>query len=59
MGATVTASRDRLIGTLIGGVFGFAFSVYGVLPWNYALAVLAAIIVCGLLDCAAVRGWPE
>jgi uncharacterized membrane protein YccC len=49
MGATVTASRDRLIGTLIGGVFGFAFSVYGVLPWNYALAVLAAIIVCGLL----------
>src|ERR1700690_181279 len=38
MGATVTASRDRLIGTLIGGVFGFSFSLFGVLPWNYILA---------------------
>jgi uncharacterized membrane protein YccC len=49
MGATVTASRDRLIGTLIGGVFGFSFSLFGVLPWNYILAVLLAVILCGLL----------
>jgi uncharacterized membrane protein YccC len=49
VGATVTASRDRLIGTLIGGVFGFSFSLFGVLPWNYILAVLLAVVVCGLL----------
>src|SRR5271157_4014868 len=49
MGATVTASRDRLLGTLIGALFGFSFSLFGVLPWNYIFAVLAAVIVCGLL----------
>src|ERR1035438_3538363 len=49
MGATVTASRDRFLGTLIGTVLGFSFSLFGVLPWNYVLAVLAAVIVCGLL----------
>ncbi|MGD0893869.1 MAG: FUSC family protein [Terracidiphilus sp.] len=49
MGATVTASRDRLIGTLIGGLFGFAFSLFGVLPWNFILAVLLALILCGFL----------
>ena len=48
-GATITASRDRLLGTLIGAAFGFTFSLFGVLPWNYILAVLAAIILCGLL----------
>ena len=48
MGATVTASRDRLIGTLIGGVFGFSFSLFGALPWNYVLAVVAALIVCAM-----------
>ena len=48
-GATVTASRDRILGTLIGAALGFAFSLFGALPWNYILAVLAAIIVCGLL----------
>jgi len=48
-GATITASRDRILGTLIGAIFGFAFSLFGVLPWNYILAVLAAVIVCGLL----------
>lgn len=48
MGATVTASRDRFIGTLIGGVFGFSFSLFGVLPWNYVFAVLAALIVCAV-----------
>jgi uncharacterized membrane protein YccC len=49
MGSTVTASRDRILGTLIGAVLGFSFSLFGVLPWNYILAMLAAVIVCGLL----------
>jgi uncharacterized membrane protein YccC len=53
MGATVSASRDRLIGTLIGGIFGFAFSLYGTLPWNYIVALLVAVIVCGLLNLRA------
>src|SRR5580658_943243 len=53
MGATVSASRDRLIGTLIGGVLGFSFSLFGVLPWNYILAILVAVIVCGLLGLRA------
>ena len=48
-GATITASRDRILGTLIGAAFGFGFSLFGVLPWNYILAVLSAFIVCGLL----------
>ncbi len=48
-GATVTASRDRILGTVIGALFGFSFSLFGALPWNYILAVFAAIIVCGLL----------
>jgi uncharacterized membrane protein YccC len=49
VGATVTASRDRLLGTLIGAIFGFACSLYGAPPWNYILAVLLAIVVSGLL----------
>jgi len=48
VGSTVTASRDRILGTIIGAVFGFSFSLFGTLPWNYVLAVLAAVIVCGL-----------
>jgi uncharacterized membrane protein YccC len=48
-GATITASRDRILGTLIGAAFGFGFSLFGVLPWNFILAVLSAFIVCGLL----------
>ena len=48
-GSTVTASRDRLLGTLIGAVFGFAFSLVGSLPWNYVAAVITAVTVCGLL----------
>lgn len=48
-GATITASRDRLLGTLIGALFGFSFSLFGALPWNYILAVLAAVALCGLL----------
>jgi hypothetical protein len=48
-GSTISASRDRLLGTLIGALFGFSFTLFGALPWNYILAVLAAVIVCGLL----------
>lgn len=48
-GATVSASRDRILGTLIGAAFGFTFTLFGVLPWDYILAVLSAVIVCGLL----------
>lgn len=48
-GSTVTASRDRLLGTLIGAAFGFSFSFFGTLPWNYLAAVLAAVALCGLL----------
>jgi hypothetical protein len=48
-GATVTASRDRILGTLIGAVLGFSFSLFGALPWNYILAVFAAMVLCGLL----------
>ena len=49
LGATISASRDRILGTLIGALLGFSFSQFGALPWNYILAVLAAVIVCGLL----------
>jgi uncharacterized membrane protein YccC len=49
VGSTVNASRDRLLGTLIGALLGFSFSMFGELPWNYILAVLAAVIICGLL----------
>ena len=49
VGSTVNASRDRILGTLIGAVLGFSFSLFGVLPWNFILAVLVAVIVCGLL----------
>jgi hypothetical protein len=48
-GATITASRDRILGTLIGAAFGFTFSLFGILPWNYILAVLCALVLCGLL----------
>jgi hypothetical protein len=48
-GATISASRDRIFGTLIGALFGFSCTLFGALPWNYILAVLAAVIVCGLL----------
>jgi uncharacterized membrane protein YccC len=49
VGSTITASRDRILGTLIGAAFGFSFSLFGALPWNYIGAMLAAVILCGLL----------
>src|SRR5690242_17463070 len=38
-GATITASRDRILGTVIGAALGFLFSTFGTLPWNYIAAV--------------------
>jgi len=49
VGSTVNASRDRMLGTLIGALFGFASTLFGTLPWNYVIALIAAVIVCGLL----------
>ncbi len=48
-GATISASRDRILGTIIGAAFGFAFSLVGTLPWNFILAALCAFTLCGLL----------
>jgi uncharacterized membrane protein YccC len=48
-GATITASRDRILGTVIGALLGFSFSLAGTVPWNYILAVFAAVVICGLL----------
>jgi uncharacterized membrane protein YccC len=50
VGATVSASRDRLLGTLMGAVLGFACTVFGVPPWNYILAIILAVVDCGLLS---------
>ena len=33
-GATISASRDRILGTVIGALIGFSFSLFGALPWN-------------------------
>jgi uncharacterized membrane protein YccC len=49
VGATVTASRDRIIGTVIGAVLGFAFAPMHPLLLGYVLAMLVAMIVCGLM----------
>jgi uncharacterized membrane protein YccC len=37
------------LGTVIGALFGFSFSLFGTLPWNYILAVFTAVVLCGLL----------
>lgn len=48
-GSTIKASRDRILGTIIGAAFGFGFSLFWTLPWNYLLAVFLATVLCGLL----------
>ena len=50
VGATVTASRDRIIGTAIGAVVGFAFSLMQPLWLGYVLALLVAMLACGLME---------
>lgn len=49
VGATIKASRDRILGTIVGAGFGFSFSLIGQIPWNYIAAVFLAVTVCGLL----------
>ncbi|WP_263355247.1 FUSC family protein [Acidicapsa acidisoli] len=49
VGSTVTASRDRLIGTLIGAAYGAAFSFLGVGIWPYLAAVIVSMMTCSLL----------
>jgi uncharacterized membrane protein YccC len=49
VGATVTASRDRVIGTVIGAALGFAFSPLHPLLLGYVLALLVAMVACGLM----------
>ncbi len=49
VGATVTASRDRMLGTLIGALLGFGFSLFGPVLLSYMLALLVAVVACGLM----------
>jgi len=49
VGATVTASRDRLLGTFLGAALGFGFSILPMpLGLSYILALLVAVIAGGL-----------
>ena len=51
--ATLTASRDRLVGTAIGGVLGWGCAViWGGNVVLYGIAVLLALVVCGALGLA-------
>lgn len=50
VGSTVTASRDRMLGTLIGAALGFGFSLFGPPALSYILALLVAIVACGLME---------
>ena len=52
VGSTVTASRDRMIGTLIGAAYGAVFSLLDFgnsIVWIYLLAVMSAMVTCSLL----------
>lgn len=48
-GSTIKASRDRILGTIIGAALGFGFSLFWTLPWNYLTAVFLAMVLCGML----------
>ncbi|HVJ09690.1 MAG TPA: FUSC family protein [Acidisarcina sp.] len=50
VGSTVTASRDRFIGTAIGAVLGFLASPWQRHPAAYAVTILIALLACGLLN---------
>jgi uncharacterized membrane protein YccC len=52
VGSTVTASRDRLLGTLIGAAFAAGFSLADNGKWiliTYLLSVMSAMVTCSLL----------
>ena len=57
VGSTVTASRDRILGTLIGAALGFSFSLLGrsrgITSWRSPQPSFSA----GCCGCATVRGW--
>jgi uncharacterized membrane protein YccC len=50
VGSTVTASRDRFIGTAIGAILGFLASPWRRHPAVFAATILVALVVCGLLN---------
>jgi uncharacterized membrane protein YccC len=49
VGSTVTASRERLLGTLLGALLGFGFSLFGPVLLSYVLALVVAVVACGLM----------
>jgi uncharacterized membrane protein YccC len=49
VGSTVTASRDRLVGTLIGAAVAAGFLLVSQSIWAYLLAVVTAMVICSLL----------
>ena len=49
VGSTARASRDRLFGTAVGAVLGWAASPWGHYPLAFALTVLAGALICALL----------
>lgn len=50
VGSTVTASRNRFIGTIIGAFLGFLGSLIGPQPEIYGITVLIGMVLCGLLN---------
>lgn len=52
VGSTIVASRNRFIGTAIGAAVGILFSLFGVLPWNYILAIIVSLSLCGIFGLA-------
>jgi uncharacterized membrane protein YccC len=50
VGSTVAASRDRLIGTAIGALIGWAASPWGPHLLAFGLAILVAFLICGSLE---------
>ncbi|MHB1022743.1 MAG: FUSC family protein [Acidobacteriaceae bacterium] len=50
VGATITASRDRLVGTTIGAIVAWATTFFWAQHvYAYATAILLAMLLCGLL----------
>jgi uncharacterized membrane protein YccC len=50
VGSTITASRDRLIGTAIGALIAWVAAPWGRHPLGFAVAVLTAVLICGGLE---------
>jgi uncharacterized membrane protein YccC len=52
VGSTVTASRNRFYGTIIGGLLGFAATTT---PWAHSAVVYSITVLAALLICAVLR----